>query len=980
MGEMKEHAMSCPRCGAALSVDGTCAPCLMRGMMQTNIASALDDENAGPYKLVAELGRGGMGVVFLAEQERPIRREVALKVIKMGMDTHEVLARFEQEKNMLSVMEHPGIARVLDAGVTSRGRPYFAMDLVEGQPLTRFCDTEMLDIRERLRLFLQVCSAVGHAHQKGVIHRDLKPANILARRTADGAEIKVIDFGIAKALGGETPGATLYTRPGEVLGTPDYMSPEQASGQTARTDTRTDVFALGAVLYELLTGLTPVRAQRLRHGESLDMRWLEKGRTLPPPSSVLVLMDREQTARCGHGRKERVPALKRQLRGDLDWITLKTLEAEPERRYASVEALANDIEDWLAGLPVSAAPPSKSYRFRKWVGRNRAFFAALILLTLAVTGGSIGSLVLADQARQAAREALAMKGEADARRKEAERARMDAENRQKQAEMSREESEAATEILLTSLTQAREDKSPFDVTIAEVLDHTSERLRQDTNLTLSRKLALFHTLGATYERHGRLELAEGLLDEAVRLRRIYQGARRKTALDAAILLGRVWHRLGLREEAATLHERCLRDARDFYNEGERIILDALDALGVSYYFLNDHEKAAEIQRENLRLRAKHFGENDLLTLCAMDDLAANLAFLGQMDEAVGLMEKALKALLANPPPNSHGRVPILSARLAATYNKLGRHEDALPLTELAIEKGLIAFGQYHPQVDFFFSVREVTFASLGRFDEAEETSLRYLEIVPEERMGDDQRWNMAVKLNRRADELERLGADAAANLLRARAEINLARIEKPELHETRRSVSVDHPARLKPGFPWRADLVQLRAGPLRVGQSLEEVAPMLKKHGFKRLLVGKTKRDLHGLGFTLEDEDFQDFIISFRADGTLLGLEIPAKDPRIQIYEFGEQPLKSMQDVSKTGTVTMSVKRNPGMMMRELQRGWYYLQFTYMPDEPQTLVKAAIVITRWPPPESARILTLEERMSILEAHGLHATITDKVLP
>lgn len=953
----------------------------MRSLMEPSPPTTLEDEQAGPYRLVAELGRGGMGVVFLAEQERPIRREVALKVIKLGMDTHEVLARFEQEKNILSVMEHPGIARVLDAGVTSRGRPYFAMDLVEGQPLTMFCNSESLGLQERLQLFLQVCSAVGHAHQKGVIHRDLKPANLLARRTASGAEIKVIDFGIAKALGGETPGATLYTRNGEVLGTPDYMSPEQANGQTARTDTRTDVFSLGAVLYELLTGLTPMRAKQMRHDESQARASLDFEKPVPAPSTVLNWTNPDEQANPSEPwHSLRTPATRHEIQGDLDWITLKALETEPERRYASVEALAKDIEDWLAGLPVSVAPPSRSYRFRKWAGRNRALFVVLALLAVTIIGGSVGSLVLADQANQAAKEALAMKSVADTRRQEAERAKADAENRQKQAEMSREESEAATEILLTSLTKAREDKSPFDMTVAEVLDHTTERVQRDSKLTLPRKLALVHTLAATYERHGRLVVAEGLFEEAVRLRRIHQGARHEFSLQAAILLGRIWHRLSLKKEAVALHERCWRDARDYLGDSHPMSLEALDALGVSYYYLKDHQKAAEVQRENLRLRTLHYGEDHLLTLCAMDDLAANLAFLDQMQEAIELMEKALKALLANPPPNSHGRIPILSARLAATYNQIGRYEDALPLTELAIEKGLIAFGQYHRQVNFFFGVRESTLAQMGRFDEAAETSRKYLAMVPEARMSRDQHRDMAAWLDSRAKELERLGAVAAARLLRDRIEIHRADLQKISLPEPLKHASVNHPARLEAGFPWRADLGQLHVGPLRVGQSLEEVAPLLKKHGFNRLLVGKTKRDLHGLGFTLAEEDFPDFIMAFRADGTLLGLEIPAQDSRIEIYEAGEQPLKSMRDVSNVGTVIITAKRHTGLMMREIQRGWYYLQFTYEPSELEPLEKAAIVVTRWIPPESARILSLEERLSILDSHGLHATITDRYFP
>lgn len=348
----------------------------------------------GRYKLVEPLGEGGFGTVWRAEQSEPIRREVALKVIKAGMDSREIIARFEAERQALALMDHPNIAGVLDAGTTDAGRPYFAMELVKGMPITEYCDTHQLSIRQRLELFIPVCRAVQHAHQKAILHRDLKPSNILVTEVDGKAVPKVIDFGIAKALGTSPEAALqvsmLQTQAGVVIGTPQYMSPEQA-GATRDLDTRSDIYTLGVILFELLTGDTPLSRDSLRKA-ALDevLRLVREAEPKRPSSRVMPVTD--AMVQTSAERQTEPHRLSRTLRGDLDWITLKALEKERERRYGSAVALADDLERHLNHEPVEAGPPSALYRFRKLVQRNRlAVGAAAAILTMLILGIGIST-------------------------------------------------------------------------------------------------------------------------------------------------------------------------------------------------------------------------------------------------------------------------------------------------------------------------------------------------------------------------------------------------------------------------------------------------------------------------------------------------------------------------------------------------------------------------------------------------------------
>jgi serine/threonine protein kinase len=354
-------------------------------------ATAGAGTSVGPYKLVREIGEGGMGTVFLAQQSNPVRRLVAVKLIKLGMDSREVLARFEAERQALAMMDHPNIARVLDAGATADGRPYFVMELVKGVPITRYCDEHRLDVRERLSLFASVCRAVQHAHQKGVIHRDLKPSNVLVAPYDGKPVVKVIDFGVAKAAGGPLTNRTLVTGLGTVVGTPEYMSPEQAEMNNLDIDTRSDIYALGTLLYELLTGTTPLTRARVKQVALLELMRIIREEEPPRPSTRLS--QSTDSLRLISSQRQMEPArLRKLVRGELDWIVMKALEKDRNRRYETANALAMEIQRYLSDEPVQACPPSMTYRLRKVARRNKGLLTAAVVVFLTlITGTAIAT-------------------------------------------------------------------------------------------------------------------------------------------------------------------------------------------------------------------------------------------------------------------------------------------------------------------------------------------------------------------------------------------------------------------------------------------------------------------------------------------------------------------------------------------------------------------------------------------------------------
>ncbi len=391
----------------------------------------------GPYKLISPLGEGGFGSVWLAERRHPFVQRVALKLVKAGMDSKAVVARFDQERQALAVMNHPGIAKVFDGGLTAQGRPYFAMEYVKGEPITEFCDRVKLSIDERLKLFEQACEAVQHAHLKGIVHRDLKPGNVLAFMVeGEGAKLKVIDFGVAKAMSQRMTEHTIFTETGQMIGTPEYMSPEQADPTGGDIDTRSDIYSLGVLLYELLVGATPFDGKELRKKAYGEIQRTIREQDPPSPSarlSTISTKDREAVSRIESARKLRASDLVRRLRGELEWIPQKAMRKEPQHRYQTAIALAEDVRNYLQGKPIAAAPESSAYRMRKYVRRNRGLVVGVgAVMTALVVGLGVATWQwrVAESARQdevtAKEAAVASEAKADGARAAADRDRLKA--------------------------------------------------------------------------------------------------------------------------------------------------------------------------------------------------------------------------------------------------------------------------------------------------------------------------------------------------------------------------------------------------------------------------------------------------------------------------------------------------------------------------------------------------------------------------
>jgi serine/threonine protein kinase len=546
-------------------------------------------DRVGSYRLVERLGEGGFGEVHLAEQTEPIRRTVALKIVKLGMDTKQVVARFEAERQALALMDHPHIARVFEAGATEHGRPYFAMEHVPGIPITDYCDKHRLGVEQRLDLFLHVCDAIQHAHQKGVIHRDLKPSNILIERFGEEHVPKVSDFGIAKAMGFSLTERTPVTEQGQLIGTPEYMSQAQAVMSALNVDTRADIYALGVVLYELLAGRPPFDPRTFRGRSFNEIQQIIRDVEPPRPSTRLSTVSGEvsedgdrSAAAIATRRRTDARTLRRRLRGDLDWITMKATDKDRERRYASVSGLAADVRRHLRHEPVLAGPPGAVYKLRKLIRRHRLGVTAATVVALVLIVGSVATAWQAVRATDA--EHLAQE-----RWTEAEDARATVE---REAAIARAVNDFLNKDVLTA---ASPKGQPRDITMREVLDAASKGIEgrfADAPLVEGYVRMI---LGETYFELGVYDLAETHLVRSLDLQLAESGEEDPDTIHAMSQLALVYQAMFRFDDAEPLARRALEASRRALGETHPDTRLVIRSLVFLYQDWGKPDQAAEYQ-------------------------------------------------------------------------------------------------------------------------------------------------------------------------------------------------------------------------------------------------------------------------------------------------------------------------------------------------------------------------------------------------
>jgi serine/threonine protein kinase len=749
----------------------------------------------GPYKLLEQIGEGGFGVVFMAEQQEPIRRKVALKVLKPGMDSRQVIARFEAERQALALMDHPNIARVLDAGtigseprmsvsgpneplaiVRGSGRPYFVMELVKGIPITDYCDQNRLPPRERLELYLHVCQAVQHAHQKGIIHRDIKPSNVLVTLQDGKPLVKVIDFGIAKALGQQLTDKTLFTGFAQLVGTPLYMSPEQAALSNMDVDTRSDIYSLGVLLYELLTGTTPFDKDRLKEVGFDELRRIIREEEPVKPSTRISTLG-QVASTISSNRQSDPQRLSKVFRGELDWIVMKALEKDRNRRYETASAFAADVERYLRDEPVQACPPSAWYRLRKLVRRNRGPVLAAVLVLLVLLGGIVGTtvgMVQAQWAQEAEAERAkseekakldaedAADGERNAKLKAQDAARAEKRANEK-AQQRLKQIEKGIEILASvfhNLDPQSEDKEGVSlrVLLGQNLGQAVKQLdaaavgdpvvvarlqlllgrslvelgyydQGEVVLTRARPtlesalgpndadtLSVKHHLAFLYQLQEKHPLAESLLQEVLRGRTATLGAWHHDTLTTKNSLAVLYRDQGKDAQAETLYEQILAVSPVKLGAAHPLTLTAKHNLALFYH---DHHKYAEAERlynDVLAVRTATLGADHPQTLTTKHNLAGLYESERKYAEAESLYKNVLEARIAKLGA-AHPQTLLTRHNLAVLYQSMRKLDDSIRLLEAVAEQAKRKLRPEHPLIAQALANLGVSYREANRREE-----------------------------------------------------------------------------------------------------------------------------------------------------------------------------------------------------------------------------------------------------------------------
>jgi serine/threonine protein kinase len=658
----------------------------------TGGTEALEPKFIGPYKLLRRLGEGGMGQVWLAEQTAPVQRQVALKLIRVGRYDDELLQRFRSERQSLAMMDHPAIAKVFDAGATPDGQPYFVMEHVPGASITKYCDDKRLTIRQRLELFFRVCEGVQHAHQKAIIHRDLKPANILVTEVDGKPMPRIIDFGLAKAVGPQISDETMMTRAGDWVGTPGYMSPEQADGN-ADIDTRTDVYSLGVVLYVLLTGDQPFDVSPWKKQPFYEV--MRQLREIDPlkPSTKIRKQDAVTLAKLAHKRQNEPRMLVRQVSGDLDCIVLKALEKDRNRRYATPLELAADVDRYLRNAPVSAHPTGIAYRTRKYVRRHRVGVSVAAAALVLLIGFAVAQAIELRKIRQ-----------------------------------QRDRADRITHFMtgifkVPNPSEARGNT----VTAREILDRASQQIGNNLNKDPELQAQLMETMAQTYTGLGLYDRSQDLTEHALAIQSSIFGERNRETLASESYLAQTLRAQGHLPEAEKLLQNTLEAQRQVLGLNDPDSLASMDRLGYVYANEARHADAENLFRQTLNAERKVLGPDDPQTLSTLNELAEILTPQGRYAEAEQIYVELIAAQKRTLGPE-HPATLLSMSHAAENLEEEGRFPEAEKLYSDVIAAQRRVLGPEHPQTLRAMTMLALTMVKEGRYSEADKLQSQVIEI------------------------------------------------------------------------------------------------------------------------------------------------------------------------------------------------------------------------------------------------------------
>lgn len=703
-----------------------------------NQGNAASDDTIGPYRILGILGQGGMGTVYRAQQVAPVQREVALKVVRFGMDSEQFLARFQFERQALATMSHPNIAVVHDAGTTRHAMPYFVMELLNGEPINEYCDRRQLGIEARLKIFRDVCNGIQHAHQKGIIHRDIKPSNILVVEDDQGLPVpKVIDFGMAKQIEGDEKTRHQITEFGLTVGTPLYMCPEQLERSSDDLDTRSDVYSLGVLLYELLTGDYPFDLNNVSRARVFHVILSEEP---PRPSDRLrALVDPHQSAEA---RGLSVTALERVLRGDLDWMVLRAIEKDRDRRYQSVAQFADDITRYLSHEPIQAGPPTKAYRLRKFIRRNRLAAATIGLFFLSLVAGVVGTSLGMARALRA----------------------------KEHAELAQAQANATVEYLRRVLASADPFVDGRKLKVDEMLQIASNTVETDLVNQPEVVASIRQTIGWTFLELGLYEQAQEELNAAALLQKRVLGDHHLTTLETVNALGRVYYKQGKYDAAERIHRDVLDKQVSLLGANHPTTQWTVYNLAKALDRLGRVAEAERLYRQNVQVRRETLGDEHPHTLVSLTSLSLLLSRIGRHTEAINLQRDNLDKLQRILGPD-HPTTLNSQSNLAVILASLKMWDEACQMSRETAEQLTRVLGK-HPETFLSEELNGRCLLQMGEIEEAvtlQRANLRNRMLL----LGEDHPHTirsqvfLAEALDRRGDvdEARELFAEARQNAL-----------------------------------------------------------------------------------------------------------------------------------------------------------------------------------------------------------------------